>query len=864
MRLYRALLHLYPAAFRLEYGDEMCAVFAKRRRDTSGALEALGFWLGVLFDVLVNAAFVHGDILRQDLHYAGRTLGRAPGFTFTAIIVAALGVGANTAAFTMLDHVLIRRLPFPESERLVKLWQNDKSGGYTRMELSPANYRDWKRMSTSFEGMAAHRPLSVNLVGHGDPERLEGASVTSDLFPLLGAVPALGRLFTPQEDRDGAGGTVILSYALWQSMFGGDAGVLGRKVILDDAPYLVIGVMPRNFYYPNRECELWTAMRFAPDDFADRTNTFLYPIAKLKPGISIEQAQAEMSAVTSQLARAYPKENAKIGATVIALGDEVSGQARLLLIALFGAALCVLLIACTNLANLMLARALARSKELAVRTAMGAGRERLIRQLLTESLILALSGGILGVFVARAAIPLLARLVPITLPIAQVPPMDWRVFGFAALLTALAGIGFGVVPALRVCAGMDIRGLHQSSRSGVGGRKERLRSALVIAEVTGSIVLLISSGLLIRALLRIQSTDPGFRTHGVLTLRTSLPMPKYEKTARRDQFYTHVLSEVRRLPGVSSAAYISFLPMVMRGGLWSAAVPGGPQDPAELQKASLRFVTPGFFASLGIPLRRGRDVSLYDTSTSPYVAVVSESFVRRYWPSGDPLGRTFNISFFDRKVVGVVGDIHVRGLERSSEPQVYLPNKQIPDGWMPWYAPKDLVIRTSSNTASLVPTIREIIRNTDPALPISDVRMLSDIVQAETTPRLVQVRVLGAFAAIAFLLAAVGIHGLLSFAVSHRMQEIGVRMALGAQRSDILAMVFRDAVGLGAIGTVLGLGLSYGAGRMMEALLAGVKPADALTFAAAIGLALIMTLVGTMLPALRAVRVDPTVVIRAE
>jgi predicted permease len=863
MRLHRALLHLYPAAFRLEYGDEMCAVFAQRWRDTSGALGTLGLWLRVFVDVLVNAALVHGDILTQDLRYTARTLSRAPGFTFTAIVVAALGVGANTAAFTMVDHVFIRPLPFSNSERLVNLYQHETSRGYTG-ELSPANYRSWKRMSASFDAMAAHRGLSVNLVGQGDPERIDGASVTADLFPMLGVHAALGRIFTTEEDRDGATGTVLLSHGLWQGMFAGDPGVLGRRVILDDALYVIIGVMPRSFHFPNRDCELWTAMRFAPRDYEDRTDTYIHVTAKLKPTISLEQSRAEMGIVTAQLERAYPRENAKIGATVIRLRDEVSGQSRWLLMALFGAALCVLLIACTNLANLMLARALARSKELAVRTAMGAGRERLIRQLLTESLILALCGGVLGVFVAGAALPLLARLVPISLPIAQVPALDWRVFTFAALLAALAGIGFGVVPALRICGGKDISGLHQGSRSGVGGRKERLRSALVIAEVTGSMVLLISSGLLIRALWRIQSTDPGFRTEGVLTLRTSLPMPKYEKTALREQFYSRVLSEANRLAGVSSAAYISFLPMVMRGGIWPVAVPGGPQDPADLQKASLRFVTPGFFAALAIPLHRGRDVSESDTRNSPFVAVVSESFVRRYWPDQNPLGRGFKIGFFDRTIVGVVGDIHVRGLERSSEPQVYLPYKQVPDGGVIWYAPKDLVVRSTVNAATLVPALRGIIRTANPEQPVSDVRMLGDIVEAETAPRVVQVRVLGAFAAIAFLLAAIGMHGLLSFAVSNRMQEIGVRMALGAQRSDILAMVLRDGVRLAAVGTVLGVSLAYGAGRTMQSLLAGVKPGDALTFATAIGLALLMTLVGTLIPALRAVRVDPTMVIRTE
>ena len=416
-----------------------------------------------------------------------------------------------------------------------------------------------------------------------------------------------------------------------------------------------------------------------------------------------------------------------------------------------GAALCVLLIACANLANLLLARALARQKELAVRAAMGAGRERLVRQLVTESLVLAALGGGLGVLAAVAAVPLLARLVPSSLPIAQAPSVDLRVLIFAALLTGLTGVGFGVFPALRASGGADLSGLREGARAG-GGRKERLRSALVIVEVMASVVLLVSAGLLMRALWRIEATDPGFHADGVLTLRTALPMPKYAATARRTQFYTRVLSDARALPGVSAAAYISFLPMVMRGGIWPVAINGQPLDltrGGEAHTASMRFVTPGFFAALGIPLDRGRDVSESDTIDRPFAAVVSESFVRRYWPDQDPLGRHFQFAFHDRMVVGVVGDIRVRGLERNSEPQVYLAYKQDPDGGFTFYGPQDLVVRSSASTAALLPALRRIIRAADPQQPVSDVRTMAQIVEEETASRSAQVRVLGVFAAIA-------------------------------------------------------------------------------------------------------------------
>ena len=865
MRVYDLLLRLYPASFRAEYGDEMRAIWARRRRDASGPLAVAALWSATVCEVFANAMAVHGDILRQDLRYTARTLARSPGFALTAILVLALGVGANTAAFSVTDFVLIRPLPFPDSGRLVRVWE--KLPGYSRMELSPANYVDWKRMSKSFDGMGAYWNTSLNLVGQGDPEHLEGASITADLFPLLGVQPLLGRVFTPAEDREGAPGTLLLSYQLWQAAFGGDAGVIGRRVNLDNEPFVVIGVMPRDFHFPSRDAELWTPMRFHEhdDDFRDRTNNYLNVVARLKPGVSLAQAGAEMVVVAAQLEKQFPKENERTTASLNLLRDDLSPQSRLLLLALSGAAICVLLIACANLASLLLARGLARQRELAVRAAMGAGRERLVRQLVTESLVLAAAGGALGVLVAAAAVPLLARLVPASLPIAQSPSIDLRVLIFAGIVSGLTGIGFGVLPALRACRQSDFSALREGMRAG-GGHKERLRSALVVAEVTASVVLLVAAGLLVRALWRIEATDPGFRTDGVITLRTALPMPKYEQTARRAGFYTQVLSAVQALPGVSSAAYISFLPMTMTGGIWPVSAEG---KQAELGRsgshtASLRFVTPGFFATLGIPLHRGRDVRESDNLNAPFAAVVSESFVRRYWPDQDPLGRHFKMAFHDRMVVGVVADIRVRGLERNSEPQVYLPYRQVQDGWLIGYVPKDLVIHSATGPGTLLPAVRRIIRSADAEQPVSDVRTMADIVEQQTASRAAQVRVLGAFAAIAFLLAGVGIHGLLSFAVSRRTQEIGVRIALGARPGEIVKMIVRQGAVLAGAGIVPGIVLADAAGRAMEGLLAGVRPGDALTFASAVGLCALMTVLGSLLPALRAVRIDPIAAIRSE
>ena len=864
MAFYRVLLRLYPASFRAEYGDEMAAVFAARRREAEGILSTVALWTEALADVALNAFHAHADVLRQDLAYAARAARRAPGFALTTVAVAALGVGATTAAFSIADHVLLRPLPFRDPARLVDLWQDQGAGASSRMELSPANYRDWKREGRSFETMGALAVRPLNLSGDGDPERVEAAAVTAEVLPLLGVAPAWGRVFGADDMALGAPATVVLGHGLWQARFGGDRGVLGRRLLLDGVPHTVVGVMPPGFHYPSRDAELWTPLRFAEDAYDDRTDCYLRAIARLRAGVSLDAARAEMRVIAARLARTYPKTNAGMGANVVRPRDEMSAQARLLPMALLGAAACVLLIACTNLTSLLLARALVRRKELAVRAALGAGRERLVRQLLTESLLLTLAGGALGLALAVAAAPVLARLVPNALPIAAVPGLDLRVLAFAALVTAATGIGFGVLPAWRACGAAGASGLQEGPRAGVGGRRERVRSLLVVAEVTACVVLLVSCGLLLRALWRLQSVDPGFEADGVLTLRTALPQPKYERTALRNQFYTRVLSDVRALPGVTSAAYISFLPMVMRGGIWPVILPGQPRDPASEQRASLRYATPRFFAALRIPIRAGRDVSPSDTSEAPFVAVVSESFARRHWPGQDPLGRRFQFALADRTVVGVVGDIRVRGPERASEPQVYLPSTQVPDGWIIGYTPRDLVVRASGHPEGLAPAIRAIVRRADAQQPVSDVRMLADIVADETASRRVQVRVLAGFAAVAFFLAGIGIHGLLSFAVSSRAQEIGVRMALGARAGHIVAMVLGQGSRLALAGVGIGVGTAYVAGRAMEALLAGVRPADGPTFLAAVVLSALMTLLGSALPALRALRVDPMVIMRME
>lgn len=869
MKLYRALLHLYPASFRAEYGAEMCAVFARDLKENGMAA-----WARALADTLVNATRVHLDITYQDLRYAFRSLARTPGFTITAIVVAALGIGATTATFTVADHILLKPLPFADPERLVKIWENQASRGYPQLEPSPPNFKDWKRLATSFADMEAYTGDTVSLVGVGDPERLLGARTTGGVFRMLGRGARLGRVLE-ESDITSTQNPIVLSDSLWRTRFGADPEVIGHTLSLDEATHMIVGVMPPDFTFPSAETTFWRPLRFDEQNGdEDRTNFYLQVVGRLKNGVAFQDARAELQVIGMQLERQYPKENAETGITALPWRDNVGSQSRLLLTALIGASLCVLLIACTNLANLLLSRALSRRGEFAVRAAVGASLDRLVRQMLTDSLVLSIAGGALGILIAIAAGPLIAKMLPATvLPITGAPDPDLRMLLVAAIVTIATGLAFGVVPALRVCRNTDASALKEGARGGTGKSTERLRSILVVAEITASVVLLVAAGLLVQALLRVQTVDPGFKADNVLTMRTMLPRPKYNPTERRLQFYQQVTSDLRALPGVTSVSYISFLPMTMRGGIWSILTtvpdPQSPQrfvaaDPANQKSASLRFVTPGFFETVGTPILQGRDVRENDSPKSQFVAVVSRSFAKQHFPNQDPIGQQFAIAFFVRTIVGVVGDIRVRGLERESEPQVYLPAAQQPNGMLAFYAPQDLVIRATVPASTLIPAARAIIWKADPQQPITSVKLLSDVVAGETAPRVTQLRVIGAFAAVALVLAAIGIHGLLAFSVSARVREIGVRMALGASAGDILRIVVGRSAMLGGVGVALGAALAYAVGRSMQALLAGVDPADASVFAAAVGISILMTVAGSLVPAMRAVRVDPLTATRAE
>jgi predicted permease len=807
--------------------------------------------------------FLWMETLLQDVRYGLRMLRRSPGFALTALIVIALGVGANTAAFTLLDHVLLRPLPFRDAGRLVMLYETQLERGIPRTQTSPPNYLDWKSMSKSFDSMGGYISVlfAVNLSGQGDPVRLDSAIVTSEVFSTLGVQAEAGRVFSADDDRVGSANVVLLSSGLAISLFGSTDGAIGQTISLDNQPQTVVGVMPADFAFPSRNAQIWRPLRFSPVLLGMRNNHILYAVARLRDGVSMDTARADMDVIGAQLQRAYPKENGKSGIGVVWLRDMLSPQSRMLVLAVFAAALCLMLIACTNLANLLFARAMVRRREMAVRMAIGAGRQRLLRQLLTESLLLAIAGGSLGVLLAFTAIPLLTRLVPLGLGLGAIPEVDWRVFGFAASLVLVTSMAFGVGPAWHSCRTAPSNALQ--SRSAVGGRSERLRSALVLAEVTATVVLLVGAGLLVKALWRVQALNPGFRPEGILTLRTALPSPKYVPAEARRSFYARVMDGTRALPGVASVAYVSYQPMDPTSGRWEVLTPGVVDDPLSAPQAVIHFVTPGFFDTLGIPLKAGRDFNQQDDANAQPVTIISESLAERLWPGQNPIGRRVNLARSDRVIVGVAGSIAVRSLESAIDPQIYFPSEQLGNTSL-YYAPKDLLIRASGDPLTLVPSLRRVIREADPDQAVSDVKLLSDIVGAQTAPRRDQLVVLSTFAAIAFLLAGIGIHGLLSFTVSSRTQEIGVRVALGAARSTILSMFLRQGLTLGFAGIAIAVPLAYFAARGMGALLFGVEPGDPAIYAFAALVALTMTLAGSVRPAVRAAVIDPTITTRVE
>jgi putative ABC transport system permease protein len=804
------------------------------------------------------------DTLRQDLAYAVRRLAHAPGFSFVAVATLALGIGANSAIFSVVHAVLLKPLPYPEPERLVMVsavWEGKP------VVVSPLNFLDISAACRSFEGLSAVDGGGVTLTGRGAPARLEGSFVSASFFDVLGARPVLGRGFLPEENEPGRNKVVVLGHALWRGRFGGDPAIVGQTVQLNREPHQVVGVAPASLDYP-AGAELWTPMEYdAVFRTLSRGAWYLTVIGRLRPGVSVESARQEVATIAGRLAAQYPDQNQGVGGTVRPLHRAVVGDSRTALLVLLGAVGLVLLIACVNVANLLLARAAARETELAVRAALGAGRRRLVRQLLTESVLLATLGGVAGVLLAAASLGSLLALQPEGVPRLAEVRIDTPVMAFAAALSVLTGLLFGVFPALHTTARPTAQTLREGSRGLLSGPGQRLRGGLVVAQMALAMMLLAGAGLLVRSFHQLRRVDPGFRPEGALTFRLSLPESAYEQEARRAAFFQELLGRLEAVPGVRTAGAVMGVPL---GGLsfnLSFKVLGRPElPPAQQPTMQVRVATPGYFKAIGIPVLRGRGLEASDTAASNPVVVLSESAVRRFFPGEDPLGKRIVVGWrrpeglppAGGEVVGVVGDVKEEGLDQENPPEVYIPHAQLPVNAM------DVVLRTAVEPLSLTRSVTAAVGALDPQLPVARLQTLDAIVARSVSEPRFYMLLLGAFAAMALGLAALGIFGVMSYAVVQRSREIGIRVALGAHPGDVLRMVLRQALVLAGLGVAVGLLGAVALSRAIASLLFQLSPTDPGTLAA-VGLGLTaVALLASYLPARRATRVDPLLALRSE
>ncbi|HLN97217.1 MAG TPA: ABC transporter permease [Pyrinomonadaceae bacterium] len=818
----------------------------------------------------------------QDLRYGIRMLLKNPGITFVVILALALGIGANTAIFSVVDAVLLRPLPYPESDRLVFL--NETSKAMDEISISYPNFTDWRNQNHVFEKIGVYNRGSYNLTGAGEAERIITGQVSADMFAALRANPALGRLFTNDEDKPGAAPVVLLSYPLWQRRFGGQASILKQPLTLNGKSYTVIGIMPKDFQFPSR-VEMWVPVGQLSGEpsWQQRGNhPGLYGVARLKPGVSFEQAKAEMDTIGANLEKQYQDSNAGNGIGIRPLLELFVSEIRRALWVLFAAVAFVLLIACANIANLLLARAQSRQKEMAIRSAMGAGRWRIARQLLTESVLLALLGGTLGMLFARWGIDLILYISPDAIPRAREISLDWRVLAFTIGLSFVTGILFGLVPALQAGV-VDVHETLKETGRGTSGR-HWLRSSLVVAEVATTLVLLVGAGLMIRSFYRLQKVDPGFSYDHLTSFSVSLPRKKYAGPEQREQFYNRLLENLRTLPGVEASAAASGLPLGNNGWQTSFTIDGQPPPPREqtpLMEACL--VTPDYFKAMNIPLKSGRvfdshddrsalvgkDLSQLKEDEREVAAlnsiVIDEEFARRYWHNEDAVGKRIRLGGgTDPKtpvltVLGVVGRVKMEGLSQDSKRvQGYFPFSQIPNDDM------TVIIKAAGDPNQLIAAVRQQVKVIDPDQPIYSIRTMDDIRAESVAPERLNLTLLTIFAGIALVLAIVGTYGVMSYSVTQRTHEIGIRMAIGAQPRDVFRMVVRQGMMLALIGVGCGLLGAFGLTRLMTSMLFGVEPTDPATFTAIAVLLTGVALVACYVPGRRATRVDPVVSLRYE
>jgi putative ABC transport system permease protein len=806
--------------------------------------------------------------LLQDVRYGLRGLRRNHAFTAVAVASLALGIGANTAIFSVVNAVLLKPPPLRDADRLVMVWTEQPKIGAVHDEVPPATYADWKAQNHSFDEMAALTWLSFNITGDGEPEKVSAYGVTANLFPMLGVEPALGRTFLADEDRPGGAKVVVLSYGLWQRRYGGDPSVVGREILLNGEKYTVVGVMPRDFQFLQSYVGLWVPAALSPEVLSRRNENSLDVLARLRPGVTAEQASADIAAISARIAHDYPDAAEGQESSVIPLREQLSGGARGQLLLLLAAVGFVLLIACANVANLLLARAARRRKEIAVRTALGASRLRLARQLLTESVLLSVTGGALGLLLAAWGFEFLRRLIPDALALSTELKLSLPVLAYATAVSFATGVLFGLAPALRASKADVADALKQGGgRTGLG-TSDRLRGALVVAEVALSLVLLVGAGLLIQTIFGLRAQYAELHPSQLLTVRTVLPQNKYAAPARRAQFYDDVLARVERLPGVVSAGYTTSVPLQWKGGSNGFRIEGVEPPPGVIENAVHRQVSAHYLETVGLRLRGGRYFDEHDDARSQPVVIINETMARQFWNGESPLGRRISFGEGDdaepwRTIVGVVADVRQMGMDAPVKAEMYIPYRQIKT--FPFYKPRDLVVRTAGgDPLALVPAVRSEIHAVDPDQPLSNIATMEEQLGEETASRGLAMRLLSAFAALALLLAAVGIYGVLAYFVEQHVPEIGVRLALGAQPRYILGLVLKKGMALALGGVALGLAASLALARVMSGLLFGVSATDPKTYALISLLIAAAAFVACYLPARRATKVDPMVALRHE
>jgi len=807
------------------------------------------------------------DNLLQDLRFAFRMLARKPGFTVVAVVIMALGIGANTAIFSLVRAVLLRPLPFYEPNRLVMVWEDASFIGFPHNTPAPANYADWKANNEVFEDMAALDMHSFNLIGDGEPQKVQAYGVSPEFFPLLGVTPALGRVFRPEEDSPEANPVVIISHRLWQSRYGGDGDIVGRDILLNSDKHTVVGVMPAGFQFLQSYIGLWVPLKMPKEEMANRDSHFLQVVARTKPGVTLDQAQTNVKTIMAGISRDYPDSAGRIGAYVVPLSEELTGETRRPLVLLLVAVGFVLLIACANLANLLLSRAIGRSKEIAVRTALGARRSRLVRQLLTESIVLSSAGGAGGMLVAVWSFSFLQQLIPPGLTLFADLRVDPTVLVFTFALSVVTGIIFGLAPAIQASKTDLNEALKQGGgRTTLSAGNRRLQSAMVVGEVALAMVLLVGAGLLIKTFARLRGQYEGLRPESVLTVRTQLPEEKYQEPARRIAFYDQVLERVGALPGVVSAGYTTSVPLEWKGGTNGITIEGRPVEPGVIYDANYRQVSEDYFKAMGVALREGRYFSETDAGQAMLVAIINETMAREFWPNENALGKRFKLGGPESRrpwltIVGVVADVRQMGADAPVKAEMYKPYKQAATQF---FAPRDLVIRTSVSPTSLSSAVVAKVHEVDPDQPVSNIRTMEQVLGEEIQLRKTGSTLLAFFAALAMLLAALGIYGVLSYFVTQRTPEFGVRMALGAQTGDILRLVLKRGMGLALAGVAIGLAASFVLTRLMASLLFEVSASDPATFGLIAVVLAGVAFLSCYIPARRAAKVDPMAALRYE